>query len=215
MQLPFTTEQFLDNFKNYNLAIWPIQIGFYLLAAIAVYLILRKGRGSGKVVSAILSFFWLWMGIAYHLIYFTAINKAAFLFGAIFILQGLIFLYVGIIKNNLSFKLKPDFNGITGAILVLFALVVYPILGYGLGHAYPSSPTFGLPCPTTIFTFGILLWIDKKFPIAIVVIPFLWSIIGFTAAFSLGITEDIALLVSGLAACILLILLNRKLRHSF
>lgn len=30
-------------------------------------------------------------------------------------------------------------------------------LSMRLGDGYPLSPTFGLPCPTTIFTFGIFL----------------------------------------------------------
>jgi hypothetical protein len=55
---------------------------------------------------------------------------------------------------------------------VVFALVLYPVIGYTFGHIYPSSPTFGLPCPTTIFTFGIFLWSDKRLPVAILVIPF-------------------------------------------
>ncbi|WP_373551173.1 DUF6064 family protein [Haliscomenobacter sp.] len=90
-------------------------------------------------------------------------------------------------------------------------LIVYPILGYFLGHVYPSSPTFGLPCPTTVFTFGLLLLNGKKCPLAILIIPFTWSIIGFMAAFQFGIVEDTGLLVAGLSAASLLIYRNRML----
>ena len=98
----------------------------------------------------------------------------------------------------------------TGIILVVFALVVYPLLGYASGHRYPFSPTFGLPCPTTIFTFGMLLMANKKFPVAILIIPFLWSIIGFTAAYHFWILEDTGLLAAGIIALPLILWRNRS-----
>ena len=73
------------------------------------------------------------------------------------------------------------------------------------GHVYPSTPTFGLPCPTTIFTLGLLCWADKKRPPIVWVIPILWSVIGFAAAYSLGIKEDIGLFVAGILIIILLV----------
>src|SRR6185295_3859978 len=123
-------------------------------------------------ITLVLSFLWIWMGIFYHLIFFAAINKAANLFGAIFILQAIFFLWQGIFLNKLSFSFDKSVYSSTGIILVLFALVIYPVLGYSLGHKYPASPTFGLPCPTTIFTFGVLLMTDKKIPLMILLIPF-------------------------------------------
>lgn len=211
MNIPFTTEQFLEVFKEYNQAVFPMQIVFYLMSIVVIYLTVKSSANSGKFVSGILAFFWLWMGIVYHIFFFTAINKAAYFFGAAFILQGVLFLILGVFLNRFSFKIRPCTYGITGIILILFALIVYPVLGYTAGHIYPYSPTFGLPCPTTIFTFGLLLLNDKKCPVTILVIPFLWSVAGFSAAFNFGITEDTGLLVSGLITFAILILRNRIL----
>ncbi len=77
-------------------------------------------------------------------------------------------------------------------------MVIYPVLGHFLGHVYPNSPTFGAPCPTTIFTFGLLLWTTTRVRWYILVIPCLWAIVGSSAAISLGIREDTGLLVSGI-----------------
>jgi len=66
------------------------------------------------------------------------------------------------------------------------------------GHVYPLAPTFGLPCPTTIFTFGILLMSVGRLPYVILIIPVLWSVIGSFAIVSFGIKEDAGLLVAGL-----------------
>lgn len=213
MKAPFTAEQFLDTIFQYNQSVFPLQILFYLIGIISIYLLFKPTSNSDKTISLILTFFWIWMGIAYHLTFFTPINKAAYFFGGIFILQGIMFSIYGFIKNKLSFHFRPDAYGITGIILILSALVLYPLLGYSFGHIYPYSPTFGLPCPTTIFTLGLLLMSDKKCPVIILVIPFIWSIIGFTAAFNFGIVEDTLLLVSGLTSFKMLIVRNRSFTH--
>ncbi len=213
MNPPFTLAQFLDVFKNYNQSVFPLQWLFYFLGFIIIYFLIKPNSKSDKNISIILSFFWLWMGIVYHIILFTSINKAAYLFGGLFIIQGFLFLIFGIFQNKLSFQFKNDKYGITGLILVLFALVIYPFLGYLFGHVYPYSPAFGLPCPTTIFTFGILLLNQKKCPFTILIIPLIWSIIGFMAAFQFGILEDTALIVTSLITVFLLIYRNRKLHH--
>ena len=213
MKLPFTSKEFLEVFRQYNLEVWPAQVFIMLLALTAVYFSVRKVAYSNKIISAILSFFWLWMGIVYHLIYFSEINKAAGAFGAIFIFQSLLFLYFGVVKNKLQFQLKMNVHGIMGIILVSFALLLYPTLGFWLGHRYPSSPTFGLPCPTTIFTFGILLFSSQRLSMFILVIPFFWSLIGFSAAFKLGMREDLSLLFACVVSMTLIAKRNRSLRH--
>ena len=197
MEVPCTLEQFFEVFRNYNETVFPVQVILYLLSVTVIYLTIKRTAKSDKIISGILAFLWLWMGVVYHLVFFTTINKAAYLFGAIFILQGILFLTLGIIKAKLSFK------------LILFALIIYPFLGHFLGHAYPASPTFGLPCPTTIFTFGLLLLTDKNCPVAIIIIPFVWSIVGFTAAFNFGVWEDTGLLIAGLITLFMLLIKKR------
>jgi hypothetical protein len=214
MKLPFTIEQFLKIFEDYNLAVWPMQIVLYILGAGAIFFAVKKLPQSNKIIFLILAVLWIWMGIVYNLIYFTAINRAAYIFGISFIVEGTLFFFTAFSKNTIPFQLRPDLNGITGCLLLVFALVLYPILGNFQGHVYPSSPTFGLPCPTTIFTFALLLWANKRIPIVLLIIPFVWSIIGFSAAFSLGIKEDIGLIISGLLSTFLIAAKNKKYRKA-
>ncbi len=37
----------------------------------------RENKRSGRVVSGILALFWIWMGVFYHIAYFSTINPAA------------------------------------------------------------------------------------------------------------------------------------------
>jgi len=204
MRPPFSAEQFLEVFATYNAAIWPAQIVAYALGIFAVLLVLAKRRLSGRFIACILALFWLWSGIAYHVLFFSSINKPSYVFGLLFIAQGGLFLYFGVIRKALMFRLAPDARGIAGAILIVYSMLVYPLLGYALGHSYPSSPVFGVaPCPTVIFTFGMLLWLDRKMPFSLLLIPVVWSVIGFGAAVFLGIAEDIALIIAGILGIVM------------
>lgn len=211
MDLPFTTEQFLNVFRTYNTAIWPLHVAAYLLGLGAVGLSVRPTALSDRLIGAVLAGFWLWMGAVYHLVFFRAINPAATIFGAMFLVQGIAFLFAGTIRHDLRFTGRNDRYGWTGGLFVLYALLLYPVLGAALGHGYPQAPMFGVaPCPTTIFTFGLLLWTRGRVPAWLLLIPGLWALIGVSAALTLGILEDTGLFVAGLVGIGLLLARNRS-----
>lgn len=214
MQPPFTTEQFLEVIVRYNQGVWPAQILFYVAAVLLIWLAVRPSEQSSRWIVAILAFTWAWMAVMYNWLYFTAINPAAWAFGGLFLLQAVAFLTAAFVGDRLAFRFEANAYGVTGAVFIAYALVFYPILGALAGHAYPRGPTFGLPCPTTIVTFGILLWASRPVPIWVVAIPALWSLIGATAAFQFGIPEDYGLLVAGVLGTILVVRKNRKLKET-
>jgi len=207
--IPFTVDQFLSVFERYNVAVWPAQLVFYALGFLALCLALARKAGFSRAISIILSTFWIWMGLVYHFWFFSSINRAALIFAAFFILQGVLFFVAGVWKSNLRFRFRPDLFGIIGSAFLVYALVIYPALGYWFGHRYPATVTFGLPCPTTIFTFGMFLWTDRRVPFYLLPIPLAWSFIGFWAAVSLGVKEDFGLLVAGLIGSLVIILRDR------
>ena len=204
MNLPFTANQFFDVFRQYNEAVWPAQIALTVLAIAAVGLCIWRRPRSDRLISGILGLLWAWTGIAYHLIHFTAINKAAFGFGAVFLVGSGAFLWTGVLKGQLAFTSTKTIDRVLGAILLVYALLVYPALSAMLGHPYPTLPTFGLPCPTTIFTIGMLCFLAAPFPRYILVAPLLWSAVGSQAAFLFGVYADFGLLVAGIVAVYLL-----------
>jgi hypothetical protein len=212
MNLPFTPAEFFTVLRKYNIAVWPLPTIFILLAMVVVFMLVRNNSRASKLSSGLLAFLWMWMGIAYHLVFFTAINKAAWLFGIFFIIQGLLFLFAGVFARRLVFHFSVDVYGITGILLVLFALFGYPAVGLYYGRIFPFSPTFGLPCPTTIFSLGLFL-MTKKCPVYVLLIPLAWSGIGFSASFLLGVKEDVSLLVAALLTLILLSIRSWKNRR--
>lgn len=197
MQLPFDARQFFDVFARYNTAVWPAQLALLLVGLVAVLLAVRPRAGSDRAIGVILGGLWLWMGAVYHLAFFRRINPAATLFGLVFLAEGLLLLTLGGLRRRLRFAWTPTAAGGLGAALVSYAVVLYPVLGYALGHRYPAAPTFGLPCPTTILTLGLLAWAARPPHWSVLVIPLLWSAVGASAAVQLRVWEDIGLPVAG------------------
>ena len=211
--LPFTLEQFLNVFAAYNNAIWPTQILAYMLGAVAVAALVRKGRAADCVVSIVLGSMWLGTGVFYHAVFFSSINKAAFVFAALFVLEGVALLYAGVVRGRLRFAITYGVRAMIGAGFILYASVIYPLIGIATGHAWPMLPMFGVaPCPVTIFTFGLLLMTAKRFSYWLLVIPFIWSAIGGSAAMLLDVRQDWLLLVSGIIAVPIIVVGNRHAR---
>ena len=197
MSLPFTVEQFFGVFERYNLAVWPAPVGLYALALGAVGAAAGRRFHSDRLVAAALAILWAWMAVAYHWLHFAAINPAAWLFGGLFLVQALLFAWGGVVRADLAFGATSSARTAIAGALVLYALVGYPLLGAALGHVYPAAPTFGAPCPTVIFTIGVLVLLHRPPPVYLLLVPVLWAAVGASAAFALGVYEDLGLLVAG------------------
>lgn len=200
----FSAEEFFAVFAAYNTAVWPAQILLYVLAVSVVAFAFRGPRWRHRAVLAVLGIVWIWMGIAYHWVYFSTINPAAGVFGALFVGEGLLLLYLGVSHADVRFAPIRDTRGIFGGVLIAYALLLYPSIGAAAGHAYPAQPTFGVPCPTTIFTIGVLLWAARTVPGYALIVPILWSAVGMTAVAYFGVLEDAMLPVAGLLGAVLI-----------
>lgn len=212
--LPFSRDQFIAVFAEYNVAVWPVQVIAYLLGVGAIVLLLLRSHTHDRIIGGVLAAMWLWTGIAYHWLYFSSINKAAFVFGALFVVQGLTFLLASVVRDPFRFGFPGGAIGWIGWALIVYAAVLYPLLGVWTGHTYPAMPMFGItPCPVTIFTFGLLLLTTAPVSRWHLVVPFVWSLIGGSAAFLLAIPQDWVLLISGVVTTTLLVVRDRGRRQ--
>jgi hypothetical protein len=207
--LPFTAHDFFRVFVQYNEGVWPAQILLNAVAIVATILAFQKGRRATRAIWVLLGMLWTWTGVLYHGVHFTSINPAAFGFAALFVLQGMLFASRSR-NEEARFEFHKDAPGVIGGAFVAYALLVYPIVGYLIGHRYPATPTFGAPCPTTIFTFGLLLCARGRLPGYLLVIPTLWALVGATAIPSFGMIED---LVMPVAAGVAVVTHLWRIRH--
>lgn len=199
--LPFTRDAFTALFVSYNAAVWPAQIVACGLGIGMVAAVLRPTPASGRLIAAGLALMWAWTGIAYHGLFFARINPAARGFAALFVLQGLLLAVLGVAQGRLAFSASSGPAAWVGWALIAYAAVLYPLVGLAVGHRMAALPPFGItPCPVTLFTFGLLLLTSTRVPWWLLVVPVAWSLLGGSAAFLLGITQDWPLLFSGLSA---------------
>jgi uncharacterized protein DUF6064 len=214
VSMPFTVEQFFGVFVAYNAAIWPAQIAAYALGLLAVAALWRPGTASSRLILATLALMWAFNGFAYHLGFFAPINSLAKVFAALFVVQA------GLLANMVSwaphveFGVSANARTAVGCALIAYAMVIYELLGLMVGHGGMKGPLFGVaPCPTTIFTIGLLLLGRGRSVALLSAIPLLWAAIGSSAAVMLGVPEDYGLAVAGiiLAAVLIYDRLPRKL----
>lgn len=204
MKIPFTAEQFYGVFEKYNTTIFPIPIIIFLLGFILLFTLHTKSKYKNKLIGSVLGIIWLWVGLVYHITFFTAINKAAFIFGALFIVQGLLII-INTFKGKLAFSFEFTKAHLIGYFFIIFGLFIYPLIGYFLDSSFIRTISLGLPCPTTIFTFGIFLLTNKNFSKHLLVIPSIWAIVGLSAAINFGVYQDYMMLIAAIFANIILI----------
>ena len=203
MHPPFTADQFFDVFRSYNDGVWPAQLALIaaaLIAALAAYRanVHRSWRWA-QLVFVLLAALWLWTGIAYHKEFFARLTPAGNVFGSLCIAEaGLLLLCAWQSVQDVQPASKSRVA--IGTLLIAYALLGYPLIGLALGHRYPAMPSFGTPCPTTIFTFGVFCLLPRYVPRFAVAFPVAWSILGISAATFFGVREDLALPVAAIAA---------------
>lgn len=208
MDLPFTQDAFFALFGQYNGVIWPLALIFYILAAISVVLLFQASRSATLFIASTLAAMWAVNGIGYHWIFFREINPAAQLFAGVFLVQAILLIALPSRRPALRFVAGTDARSAIGLLLILFATILYPFWGWAAGHGWPNMPIFGIaPCPTTIFTIGILLTGTWRVARWLLIVPGLWAAVGGSAAIFLGVQQDFALLAA--LALLLLFVVGR------
>ena len=198
--MPFSIEQFFDVFRQYNETVWPAQLLLYAPVIAILASTWKPQRTSGRIVAASLAVLWLWTGTVYHLGFFRPVNPAANLFAALSITGAAMFFWHGVVRGRLRFAWRKGARAWAGAATIVYALLAYPAIGWLTGHGYWDSPTFGAPCPVTIFTLGVLMLAARPAPHVVFVAPMLWALIGTYAAAALGVPQDFGLLAAALLA---------------
>jgi hypothetical protein len=201
--MPFTTEQFFNVFREYNIYVFPSQIIILLLGVLSIFLLRKNTILVSSFIKSYIVFLWLWIGIVYQIMFFSTINKAAYIFGALFIIQSILFFVEFFVRKRFEISFDNKFITAAGYSLMIFGAILYPLIGLTLGKPIEYSIVLGLPCPTVIFTFGILALSRKSISKYILIIPVLWSLIGFFAAIKFGVYQDIALPLSAILIIII------------
>jgi len=194
----YSPETYYRLLEIYNLDLWPMQIAAVVLGAVLIGLASSPGPGRGRIIAAGLAASWLSVAYAFHLERYATIHFAAWIFGAFFIVQAALLLWVGVVRNQMQLNLGGEFAGRTGLGFAAFAVFFQPLIERLAGRTWSEVDVFALmPDPTVIATFGFLLMMVGRIEWKLLIIPFLWSAISAAAAWPMGAYENLVTPVGG------------------
>jgi hypothetical protein len=196
MDLPFTPDQFFALFAAYNQACWIAVVALWAAHAAALTAAWRRPDGAARrALGVVLAIGWAWSALVYHGWLFTRINPAAWLFAAVFLAEAA--LLARPVAAPIPWFGASGPRRIAAVALCAYGLA-YPAVAI-VERGYPATPTFGVPCPTTIVTIGALLGVGGRIPVAVAIVPLAWAIVGGSASVLLAVRADAVLLAAGAA----------------
>jgi hypothetical protein len=197
--LLFSPRTYYRMLERHNEAVWPAQLlalgaGFGLAG-----LVLRPTARQGQIISTVLAVGWVWVGWAFLWHRYAAINWTAKYLAPIFLLQALLFIWLGVVRGSLNFHPRRAAGGRLGMALFVSALVLYPVLAPISGRPWEQSELFAIVAdPTAIATLGLLLTLEGPRRWALLVLPLLWCGITGMTLWAMKSPEALVPLIAGL-----------------
>jgi hypothetical protein len=198
--LPFDAGSLFGAFAYYHMAFWPLP---WLALASSAATLLLAARGFARAALLLLAAGWIWVGAAWHIATFAGLNFAAPIYGALFILQGVLLAWAATSgQTSLRFRRRPrDWAGLG---LAVTALAGYPLLDLLSGVAWPAVRLPGSdPCPTALFTLGVLLLAEGRSAAGLMMLPALWTLAAGATGWVIGIGHDQILPLGAVTALVL------------
>jgi hypothetical protein len=199
---------------QYNAAVWPAPLAAILLGLLALWPVLRPRRGGDRLLAAFLAAAWLWSGLVFQFLFMAPIDFVAPLFGLLFLIEGLLIAWFGLLRPKLAFRFHGNAEGFAGLGLTLFGLVGVPLLALALGRSPEALPILALtPTPTAIYSFGLLLLaVSSLSPgraLALLTVPWIWAFWSAVLAWMLHDLLGLLVLPAALLSTILIVRARR------
>jgi len=199
-----TTETFWNQVAAYNAATFPVQAILIIAAGVLTYLAFTKLAKVNTLMEVFFSFAFAWNGIVFFLIF--APSPFSTFFGApLFILTAILFA-VDIFTKETDFVMpKLKWQRYATIFWILLALL-YPFVGFALGHHYPQTILPVAPCPLTTFTIALLAAMIPKVDKKVYVLLLVWALMGLPKCLgALECHEDCILFGAGVYGLVMLI----------
>jgi hypothetical protein len=126
---------------------------------------------------------WLWVGIMFHIRRYSTINWAADYFGALFVAQSILLVWIGVVRAK---PIVPVGSRRYAWWLVLAAFIAPPLVARLVGLSWTELDVMGLtPDATTVGTIGVLAFSPSSRWLLLVV-PLVWCVVGGATLWALA-----------------------------
>lgn len=200
--LLFSPRVYWRMFELHNEAVWPLHVvGLLLGLAILAWAVRPRAR-LGRVVSAGLAVAWIWLGWSFLWNRYSAINWAIAYLVPVFVVEGLLLAWFGLVRRRLQLPAHWSAARILGLSLLLYALFLHPLVALLAGRPIYAAEVFGTsPDPTAIATLGVLAMARRGAAVWLLLLaPLAWCLVSATTLLTMGAPEGYPPLVAAALA---------------
>lgn len=185
--LLFSPDAYWRLFELANQASWPLPPLFPLI----VVLVLAASRwlrpAAPYLVAGLIVLAWLWCGVFFMRHWYKPINWFASYIEPVFYVQALLLLWTSVMRRQFRDVIASGPRRVAGSVLLLGALLLYPVAGVLRGAGLGGSEYFGTaPDPTAIATLGLCLLAHGRLALVCLVLPVFICMVGFLTLLALG-----------------------------
>jgi hypothetical protein len=207
-----STETFYGVFEAYNTTWLPVLLLFWLALIICTYLLFAKPSDkTNALIKACLALIFAWNGIVFFFMYMKDTAASG---GIPMLAVGILFA-VDVFRNKIKISFpEAGWKKYVTLSLIIWALGLYTLASWLIGHPYLGGPLPVAPCPMTIFAIALLSAtisiqgskVDRP-TLTLLFIPLLWVafFVGLGASFIYSFYVDLTLFVIGIYGLIILV----------
>ena len=201
---------FWNRVAAYNQATWPVQAVMMLVVVYLTYRIVAKpGTATDTWMKAFLALAFAWNGIVFFLVFMRnpiSVFTGTPLFVAVSVLFAVDIFGVDVCGARTHFRL-PERGWARGfTIAGILLVLLYPLVGWPLGHIYPRVLLPLFPCPLTVFAITLVAAAAPHADRTVFIALLPWALLGLPKCLgALNCTEDCILVAAGVYGLIVLI----------
>lgn len=194
-------------FELHNGALWPLHIVAVAIGIYLVFVALKPSPARMRAGLVLLSAVWLFVAGAFFYQRYATINWAAVYVVPAFVAMAAILCALAVRARPVVAELRSALSGRTAVMVLLFALVGYPLLGLLAGKSWLAAQVFAIaPDPTVGATLGFLVLCRGVAARVAMIVPVLWSVVTALTLYGLGsamfvVTPAIAVLCVIVQVC--------------
>jgi hypothetical protein len=168
-----------------------LRIPALLLGAAILIGVVRPRPVSDRLIAAVLAAAWAFVAGAFLWQRYATINWAATYAVPIFVVQALLLVWLGVLRDRLRFAAGRDVPGVIAVALLVYALALHPLVAVLGGRPLRAAEVFAIaPDPTTIATLALLAMVSpKEAAWLLLAVPMAWCLASWATLHTMGAWE--------------------------